>query len=596
MILLCSLRHLALVALTFAMAATWPAHNAGAEAASGVASQQGASQGVLRRHPVPGLGSLELEVPGEWQEAVRPAGFRITVEYRGSRAEEFLLLVSVLGSEDFAGAVVDEALLRLVLGDRLNSVRQQAVEKDLRPLDLTCAAGRGSYFTMTDAEHKPGKPGDYRYMTQGGCMVDGAAIYFTLLDNTADPGRLRQTLHAITTARLVTPAMVARSAPPDAAGCTAELQEASGETSAEALIRKGLEAERAGRHAEAEGHLRHALALAQRSEGVQSPTAAYAAAMLAQSLSNLGRHAEAAGCQRRALTALERPDGPSAQQLAPLRCRLAHALWRAGWHAEAGGEIERLAGAVTGKEGRLLGAQCRLELANALGKEGALADSERLFRDSLAILEQIDDGRPEISLQAAMAASGLSGVLLARGNAAETEQYARRSLPVLERAFPPGHRAVGVALQNLCVALTAQERFADAESHCRRSQAQVEGMWLPDPADLCKSSYALAVCLFRQGRAADAEPVARKALTACDQASGSDGALAAAARRLLGGVLAALGRFAEAEPVLRRALDACVAGGPERIGVVNELARVLRALDRTGDAAELERREGLNKD
>jgi hypothetical protein len=61
-------------------------------------------------------------------------------------------------------------------------------------------------------------------------------------------------------------------------------------------------------------------------------------------------------------------------------------------------------------------------------------------------------------------------------------------------------------------------------------------------------------------------------------------------------VLAALGRFAEAEPVLRRALDACVAGGPERIGVVNELARVLRALDRTGDAAELERREGLNKD
>lgn len=160
-----------------------------------------------RQYSIPDFGTLELSVPPSWQEEIKPekAGsyFAFTVSYRGKTPEDFLVLISTFVAGVTQGGVPDPETIKSVLTETSKGDRAHAVEKDIAMLALPCSEGTGYYYSMTDAAYQPEKPGDYKYMTQGMCPVDGRLLFFTVLTSSKDSDVLKLALHAVTTAEKV---------------------------------------------------------------------------------------------------------------------------------------------------------------------------------------------------------------------------------------------------------------------------------------------------------------------------------------------------------------------------------------------------------
>jgi hypothetical protein len=76
-------------------------------------------------------------------------------------------------------------LILKILQDGGNKLLAEAVEKELRFQELKGKTGLGYYFSITDKAPAI-KPGEYKYMTQGGIPVGNLLVMFTIFSNEKD--------------------------------------------------------------------------------------------------------------------------------------------------------------------------------------------------------------------------------------------------------------------------------------------------------------------------------------------------------------------------------------------------------------------------
>jgi hypothetical protein len=165
------------------------------------------ARGTERRYSIPDFGTLKLSVPPSWQGKINPEGSgfdfafaAFTVHYTGKAPEDFQVLISICVEAFARGSVSDPETVRSLLTVASSSWRARAVEKDIAMLDLPCKGGKGYYFSLTDAEYKPGKPDDYQYMTNGMCPVGDRLLIFFVFTNSKDSEVVDRALHAVRTA------------------------------------------------------------------------------------------------------------------------------------------------------------------------------------------------------------------------------------------------------------------------------------------------------------------------------------------------------------------------------------------------------------
>jgi CHAT domain-containing protein/Tfp pilus assembly protein PilF len=241
---------------------------------------------------------------------------------------------------------------------------------------------------------------------------------------------------------------------------------------------------------------------------------------LSAALNNLGQvHAGqgrddlAEPVYKRAIALMEKSLGLDTGLIAPELNNLAALYQRQGRFAEAEPLFKR-ALAVSEKSlsrehpdvGRALN-----NLATLYVKQERFADAEPLFRRALAIYQKA--AGPEHPAVATVL-NNIGQVDRDLRRDADAEAPIKRSLAIREKVLGPEHPDVARSLNNLAGLYQHQQRHAEAEPLYRRALAIRERALGPDHPDVAISASNLAHFLQATGRTADALPFAQKTLAA----------------------------------------------------------------------------------
>ncbi len=239
---------------------------------------------------------------------------------------------------------------------------------------------------------------------------------------------------------------------------------------------------------------------------------------LAAALNNLGQvHAGqgrddlAEPLYRRAIALMEKSLGLDTPLLSAELTNLAALYQRQGRFAEAEPLFKR-ALAVSEKGlsrehpdvGRALN-----NLATLYVKQERQAEAEPLFQRALAIYQKV--AGPEHPAVATVL-NNIGQVDRDLNRDADAEAPIKRSLAIREKVLGQDHPDVARSLNNLAGLYEHQKRYADAEPLYRRALAIRERALGPDHPDVVISTSNLAYFLQVSGRTADALPLAEKTL------------------------------------------------------------------------------------
>jgi len=126
----------------------------------------------------PGGGFIVLTAPAGWRHAKWPDRAH-TLSFTPPTGKAFQVLVSSLGVPP-AHVKPGLEVLRQMVDEAARNAAPQSVEKTLRTEEFETATVQARYFFATD--RNPG-PGQFKYLTQGVALVQGAGITFTILSN-----------------------------------------------------------------------------------------------------------------------------------------------------------------------------------------------------------------------------------------------------------------------------------------------------------------------------------------------------------------------------------------------------------------------------
>jgi tetratricopeptide (TPR) repeat protein len=249
-------------------------------------------------------------------------------------------------------------------------------------------------------------------------------------------------------------------------------------------------------YAQAEPLMRRALAIDEKSYGLDHPEVARDLSNLALLLQDTNRLAEAEPHMRRALAIFEKSLGSDHPKVAT----------------------------------------CLNNLALLLQATNRLADAEPLLRRALAIDEQSygPDHRKVAT------GNNLAELFRATNRPAEAEPLMRRALAIDEMSLGPDHPGVARDLNNLAQLLQDTNRLAEAEPLIRRALAIDETSYGPDHPDVAIRLNNLAQLLQDTNRLAEAEPLMRRALATLEKSLGPDHPNTVTVRDNLAGLEAAL--------------------------------------------------------
>lgn len=219
----------------------------------------------------------------------------------------------------------------------------------------------------------------------------------------------------------------------------------------------------------AEPLYKRAIALMERSLGLETPLLGAELSNLAALYQRQGRYAEAEPLFKRALAVREK--GLSRE------------------HSDVGQSLNNL--------------------ATLYVKQQHYADAEPLFQRALAIYQKV--GGPEHPAVATVL-NNLGQVYRDLNRDADAEAPIKRSLAIREKVLGPEHPDVARSLNNLAGLDEHQQRYADAEPLYRRALVIRERALGPDHPEVATSTGNLAYFLYVSGRTADALPFAEKTL------------------------------------------------------------------------------------
>jgi hypothetical protein len=135
-----------------------------------------------RRYPLPQRGFFQMKVPTSWRDQHRQPSQPLppTIAFRPGKGKPFDVLVTPIWRARADVPSPTKDTLRRQVERTIESVKSQAVEKDLTAVEFQGASGPGFYFSATDPAPKPG---EYRFMTQGILRVNELTVTFTILTN-----------------------------------------------------------------------------------------------------------------------------------------------------------------------------------------------------------------------------------------------------------------------------------------------------------------------------------------------------------------------------------------------------------------------------
>jgi CHAT domain-containing protein/Tfp pilus assembly protein PilF len=242
-----------------------------------------------------------------------------------------------------------------------------------------------------------------------------------------------------------------------------------------------------------------------------APTRNLAGAMnnLAQLYGDVGRDAEAEPLYMRALAIMEKTVGVDSVDIAPELNNLAALYQRQQRYAEAEPLFKR-ALALSEKQlpanhpdiGRALN-----NLATCYEKQDRHAESEALTRRALALYEKV--AGPE-SPAVATLLNNLGQIVKVEGRTTEAEPLIERSLAIREKVLGVSHPDVARSLNNLGDLYQRENRFVDAEPLFKRALAIREQAVGPDHPDTAASVNNLASLYQAEGHVADAVPLTER--------------------------------------------------------------------------------------
>jgi CHAT domain-containing protein/Tfp pilus assembly protein PilF len=246
--------------------------------------------------------------------------------------------------------------------------------------------------------------------------------------------------------------------------------------------------------------------LANLEKGPPSKNLAGAMNNLAQLYGDVGRDAEAEPLYMRALAIMERTVGVDSVEIAPELNNLAALYQRQLRYAEAEPLFKR---ALTLSEKQLPAnhpdiGRALNNLATCYEKQDRHAESEALTRRALALYEKA--AGPE-SPAAATLLNNLGQIVKVQGRGDDAEPLIKRSLAIREKVLGASHPDVARSLNNLGDLYQRENRFTEAEPLFKRALAIREQAVGPDHPDTAASVNNLASLYQAEGRAADAIPL-----------------------------------------------------------------------------------------
>ncbi|HEY2245977.1 MAG TPA: CHAT domain-containing tetratricopeptide repeat protein [Bradyrhizobium sp.] len=232
---------------------------------------------------------------------------------------------------------------------------------------------------------------------------------------------------------------------------------------------------------------------------------------LAQLYGDVGRDAEAEPLYKRALAIMEKTVGLDSVDIAPELNNLAALYQRQLRYAGAEPLFKR---ALAIRERSLPAThpdvgQSLNNLATLYERQDRHTDSEPLFKKALAIYEKVAGAE---SPPVATLLNNLGQVYKVEGRTAEAEPLIKRSLAIREKVLGRDHPDVARSLNNLGDLYQRQQRFAEAEPILKRALAVREQAVGPDHPDTAASVNSLASLYQAEGRAADAVPLVERAI------------------------------------------------------------------------------------
>ncbi len=213
-------------------------------------------------------------------------------------------------------------------------------------------------------------------------------------------------------------------------------------------------------------------------------------------------------------------------------------------HRKVAGELDLLAGSIYGNLGTL-----RLET-------GALAEAGPLLDRALELHEQF---LTEPNQRIASLLVSMSNLARAQDDYDQAEQLLRRALDNYERSLGSEHDLVANCLYHLGLVVFDQGRPGEAERLLRRSLAIRESVFAPDHHFVAESLRGLGELHAGLGRQAEAERFYARALAIWEQHPGLQGTQGVP--EAYAALLRAMGRTAEAAELERRA--ASIGSAPE---------------------------------
>ncbi len=166
-------------------------------------AQPGAT--TMRSYAIPGFGTLELDVPTDWKDAVEAIqdGQIRTIDFTPSTGDAFAISLTAAGN--FAGHrnFTSPARIRRIVEEQGRALLRSAVETSLTVKSLTGSGAQGFYYTLTDRATvgQPPQPGNYPYLTRGGVSAGGLLLSFGIYTRNSDAPEREAALAVIAGAR-----------------------------------------------------------------------------------------------------------------------------------------------------------------------------------------------------------------------------------------------------------------------------------------------------------------------------------------------------------------------------------------------------------
>jgi len=147
-----------------------------------------AAQGGMAAKPsrirMPGHGALVFQVPEAWKvSAMRPAGdLPPTIRFDPVSGEGFSVQITPIWKGPEASEIPDASKMKKMVEKARDTVVAEASTRDIPVRELSAGPVSGYYFSATDKKSK-GKPGDWKFMTQGSARFEDLILAFTVLSN-----------------------------------------------------------------------------------------------------------------------------------------------------------------------------------------------------------------------------------------------------------------------------------------------------------------------------------------------------------------------------------------------------------------------------